>query len=288
MRICLFCNETAGEGVSAASLAELITGAGHRVERVVDDIEELRRGLNSSIDCVVAAGGDGTVAKVGRVLAGADIPMAILPLGTANNIAASLAINGTSAELVAKWSDRRIVHIDVGVVHDSSGESVFLEGAGIGLIAAGITIGRAEVAPDESSDEQLTHARALYLQQARSVQPQLCTISIDGTELQDRYLLVEILNTPAVGPGIRLSSDVNAADGLLSVVVAGEGEREGVVNYLQARLNGHPKDAGLTAIRAERVELSGARELHVDDQVRDIGGGRIVISIRPAHLAVLA
>lgn len=48
-----------------------------------------------STDVIVAAGGDGTVSTAARAVAGRDIPVAILPLGTANNIARSLGIEGS-------------------------------------------------------------------------------------------------------------------------------------------------------------------------------------------------
>ena len=79
----------------------------------------------------MAAGGDGTVARAGRALAGRDMSLAILPLGTANNIASSLGISGTPAEAIAAWRHQRVVRIDVGVIqHD--GESRFLESVGAG------------------------------------------------------------------------------------------------------------------------------------------------------------
>ena len=59
--------------------------------------------LESHADLVVAAGGDGTVATAARVLAGRKIPLAILPLGTANNIARSLNSDGPLDTLVASW-----------------------------------------------------------------------------------------------------------------------------------------------------------------------------------------
>jgi diacylglycerol kinase (ATP) len=288
MRICLYWNETAGEGVSADSVTQLITRAGHTVARVVDDVAQLPHHLDSAIDCVAAAGGDGTVAKVGRTLAGGDIPLAILPMGTANNIAASLSIEGTPEQLIDRWAAHRIVKIDVGVIRESGTESYFLESVGTGLIAAGIGLGRAHIPEDADPESQLSQARRLYEDHARTLPAQPLGVTFDGHSMAGDYLLVEVLNTPSIGPGIRLSADVNAADGCLSLVTAGESDRGALAAYLHKKLNGKPANAGLTGIRTDCVELTGATEIHVDDQLCRVAGRSIAIFIKPAFLSILA
>src|SRR5688572_3602256 len=113
MRVCLFWNQTAGGGASLDEIKTAIRRAGHHVESVVSRPDELSNDHLRGIDCVVAAGGDGTVARAGRVLAGGEVPMAILPLGTANNIATSLDVNGLADEVSARWSRQHVVNIDV-------------------------------------------------------------------------------------------------------------------------------------------------------------------------------
>ena len=60
--------------------------------------KDFKAALGENWDLVLVAGGDGTVAKVARCLVDRDIahriPIAILPVGTANNIARSLGIEG--------------------------------------------------------------------------------------------------------------------------------------------------------------------------------------------------
>src|SRR5688572_22083061 len=57
------------------------------------ELGPLRRGRASSeVDLVIAAGGDGTVSLVAGVLAGTEVPLGILPLGTSNSIAGGLGI----------------------------------------------------------------------------------------------------------------------------------------------------------------------------------------------------
>src|SRR5687768_2776049 len=47
----------------------------------------IRRAIVGGVDAVVAAGGDGTVSAVASTLAGGQIPLGVLPLGTMNHFA---------------------------------------------------------------------------------------------------------------------------------------------------------------------------------------------------------
>jgi diacylglycerol kinase (ATP) len=285
MRIRLFWNQSAGGGVSADSLTRLIVEAGHTVERVISDPKQLRDDLHG-VDCVAAAGGDGTVARAGRMLAGGNIPLAILPMGTANNIASSLAIEGTAEELIAKWADHRIVRIDAGVVSHGDADEPFLESVGTGLFVAGIAEGSATLSKDDP-ETHLDEARQMYVDAVAALRPHRLDLTIDGEELGGDYLLIEVLNTPSIGPGLRLSKEVSAADGLLSVVAARPQDRDQLAEYMRARLAGDPADAGLQSWPGKRVELRGVTGYHVDDRLRNTDG-RLIVEIRPAHLAVLA
>lgn len=287
MRICLFWNESAGEGVSLDELTTLIVRAGHTIEHVVQRVEDLPGNCEAGVDCVVAAGGDGTVARVGRALAGGDLPLVPLPTGTANNIATSLGIEGPPDVVIAGWKDQPIRRIDIGVARDSHGETIFLESVGTGLVAHGIAVGDGAVPKRKAPAEQLAHARQMYLEAISHLQPRHYGITIDGAAIDGEYLLVEVLNMPAIGPAIRLAADVNAGDGALSVVVARESDREALASYVSSWLTAEPRAAGLKSWRGQRVELKGLQEFHVDDDVRPAGSGDLSISIKPAYLPVL-
>src|SRR6476646_1552480 len=136
MRITLMLNPDAGNGETpAAELRRIIEAAGHDVQ--------VRRARKSSMadelldpgDLVAVAGGDGTVGRVMKALAGGPVPMAILPTGTANNIATSLGILGDPAAIVASWSRHDIRRVDVGLARGPWGETRFVESVGLGLLA---------------------------------------------------------------------------------------------------------------------------------------------------------
>ncbi len=64
--------------------------------------------MNEKVDFIVAAGGDGTIRKITKELLDRKLsektwPIALLPLGTANNIAQTLEINGTSEDIIHSW-----------------------------------------------------------------------------------------------------------------------------------------------------------------------------------------
>lgn len=82
-------------------------------------------------DVVVAAGGDGTINEVVNGLAGGPLPLALLPLGTANVLAAEIGLEEHPDEVV-----RAILHGPAVPIHlgDANGRRFTLM-AGIGLDA---------------------------------------------------------------------------------------------------------------------------------------------------------
>ncbi|MBB4266633.1 diacylglycerol/lipid kinase family protein [Roseospira visakhapatnamensis] len=79
---------------------------------------------------VVVVGGDGTIATVAGELAGTDVPMAVLPLGTANLLARDLTMPEDPTEAVAALADGVVGRIDVGWLNGR----VFLNNVVLGLM----------------------------------------------------------------------------------------------------------------------------------------------------------
>lgn len=290
MRICLYWNPTAGNRVPLDDIKTAITDAGHEVAQVLEDEEDPATAFQMGVEAVAAAGGDGTVARVARALAGSNLPVVILPLGTANNIATSLGITGDPLATVGEWASQKVVRIDVGVVTDEHGERLFGEGVGTGLLPKGIKKGQNDPtlrAAEDASDE-LTKARGVFLDAVADLRSQRTGMCIDGETAEGDYLFVEILNIASVGPRLRLSAETAPADGLLSVVIAGEDDRQAIESHLRRPWNDVDDHAWLKSWRARRVEVSGWHEYHVDDEVRSSESGRLEIAIRPAALAVFA
>jgi diacylglycerol kinase (ATP) len=138
VRVTLIHNPGAGEQGEhdREKLMKLLRRAGHKPryqsvkEKGWDRVLDRRAGL------VVVAGGDGTVAGVTRRMVGRDVPVAVLPSGTANNIARTLGLlKQPFEELVKGWRDAKRVRLDVGIVSGPWGQRYFVEGLGAGLFA---------------------------------------------------------------------------------------------------------------------------------------------------------
>jgi diacylglycerol kinase (ATP) len=85
-------------------------------------------------DLVVVGGGDGTVACAAGRVAGTNIMMGVLPLGTANDFARTLEIPNDLAAACAAIADGKVVDIDLG---RADGQP-FLNLASVGL-SVGVT-----------------------------------------------------------------------------------------------------------------------------------------------------
>jgi diacylglycerol kinase family enzyme len=110
------------------ALAAAIAGAGIPV-RVLWEAGERARLLGdaralSGVRCVVAAGGDGTVAGVVNELA-ADVPLAVLALGNENLIARALGLPGDPLALARAIVAGRTRRLDLGRATTSAGSRRF-------------------------------------------------------------------------------------------------------------------------------------------------------------------
>ena len=190
-------------------------------------------------------------------LAGRGIPLAILPIGTANNIAKSLGIIGSVDELIASWRSGNRRRLAVGTVATPYGIMRFVESVGVGAFTELVTRGGQEVDENTASLTGHTIDRALLLLQ-RIVEervPSSRRVEIDGVDLSGEYLLVEAMNTRLVGPNVPLAPGADYGDDQLDVVTVTQAERRVLTEYLEARLAGGADPPLLTVRRGKRVTM---------------------------------
>lgn len=238
----------------------------HPVYKATSNQTELNQVL-SEIEggLIVAAGGDGTVRAVATRLVGKkDISLAILPLGTANNITRALNVYRSPAEIIQGLKNPLKAHFDIGYVRAPWGEDYFLEGAGFGMFADIL----ASYDPNLGKSVLRSIQAALEtLGEFKSYTPR---ISIDGKDISDEYLLFEILNTTAIGPRLKFAPKADPGDGLLDVVRIHSDNQESFLNYATGLLTGELEAYdGVEVARASRIEIDWTGfAFHIDGEVR--------------------
>lgn len=270
MKVSLVYNPTAGSGQEAGALVDLLTAAGHDVvhRSSKDDWQDL---LQDPGDLMVAAGGDGTVRKILLAAAEHGVPFAILPTGTANNIAKTIGIMGDAAELVDSWSrstaDQR--RFDIGEAIAPWGRQPFVESVGGGAFAE--LVGRGEDIRAEASllGRETDRAIQLLADIVRKTPARPWQIAADGMDLSGDYLAVEVLNTRFVGPNVPIAPVADPTDGRFDAVLFSEADREVLLEYLDQRLRlASGALPALNIVQARRVELVSPAGIrwHVDDE----------------------
>ncbi|NUM53785.1 MAG: diacylglycerol kinase family lipid kinase [Candidatus Hydrogenedentes bacterium] len=141
MRIRIIANPISGGGRGPQTAATLSAALGAlgvpsetRVTERAGDAGAWAR--EPGADCVVSVGGDGTLNEVANALAGSGVPIATLPLGTANVVASELRTPTSAGALAQLIAGKSVRAIDTGRI----GDRIFLLGAGAGLDAAIVEI----------------------------------------------------------------------------------------------------------------------------------------------------
>ncbi len=119
--------------------------AGIEAEALVSDgpggaTAHARQAVSRGCDAVIACGGDGTVHEILQTLAGTEVALGVVPLGTANALAADLGLIGPPASAARKLISAIPTRVPVGRIYfrDRDGKDAsryFLVAAGIGADA---------------------------------------------------------------------------------------------------------------------------------------------------------
>jgi diacylglycerol kinase (ATP) len=220
---------------------------------------------------VAIAGGDGTVSKVARRLIGNPTPLAILPLGTANNVACTLGISGrTLKDLISGWKSARCVHFDAGVAKGPWGSKHFIEGFGLGLFAETMfqidASNEKQLAHADDPEEEINSVLKILKGRLRDFRANELNVRLDGEELSGRYVLLEALNVRFIGPNLNFAPEADTKDGLLDVITVPHGERAELSRYLSGRIDGTQSLLKLPRRRGSHLQIEWeSSPVHIDD-----------------------
>ncbi len=173
-----------------------------------------RDAIKQKVDCVAVYGGDGTVMEVAQELFQKDMPMAIIPGGTANVVAKELGIpvDTRSALALLKGRAKQIKEIDMGLCN----KKPFVIRLNAGIMADMIKKTESNV---KESIGQLAYA-VTALKELGMTKIVTYDMVIDGKKKKTKGFALVVANSGNVGiSDISLLPSVDISDGFLDVIV---------------------------------------------------------------------
>ena len=229
MRTLLLHNPTAGAAhPNADKLMGWLYAAGFWPHYQSSKDEDYREALVEDWNLVVVAGGDGTVARVARSLRDRTTPIAILPIGTANNIARALGITGDVDAMIDRLGTAQ-ARRNVGLAEGPWGKRRFLEAVGFGAIAKAIS----HSGPKPPKPLRINSGREELQKFVCEAEAECFEFSVDGEQFAGDFLLLEILNLNLTGPALPILFAAQPDDGMLEIVFLLESERTQMSAWLK-------------------------------------------------------
>jgi diacylglycerol kinase family enzyme len=274
-KIELLHNPTAGaEEHEAAHLKELLNAAGYKVYYGSSKKKVLKK-IAVDSRYIVVAGGDGTVRKAVMAMLDKKIkykrPIAILPLGTANNIASSLKIEENLRLNVDAWRKEKLQKLDVGLVKAKKDEEYFIESFGFGLFPALVKwMDEQTKTAAEDPEDEVRQAHNALLHLSKHYQAFEATLVNDGKEISGNFLMLELLNISRIGPKLEIAKNANPGDGKLELILVKESQRPQLIKYFEDIVSGKRPIFPIKPIQVSILKLSlSCKDLHVDDELKE-------------------
>jgi len=231
----------------------------------------------------VPAGGDGTVSDVAEALIGTDVPLGIIPVGTANVFAHELGIpldlEGACALLGSQDSTTSVDAMKVG-------DQYFVLQIGIGIDSLMIR--------DTDRQSKRRFGRAAYLWTAFTrligYQPVRFTIVADGRRIRPRASQVLIANGGVLGvPPFRWGPNIRPDDGKVDVCIV---SARTALDYLgliwHTIWDQQRRDRNVRYLTATRsIAISADQPLPIQADGEIIGETPLQIEIVPDALKVI-
>lgn len=260
-RALLIINSKSKNGASDISRAvDILSEAGIALTaKAVSDAEELRRLIiqhRNEVDFVVVGGGDGTINAAAPAMMQTGLPMGILPMGTANDLARTLNIPFDVEEAAKVIAVGRQHRIDLGVVNGR----YFFNIANIGL--------GAQVKNNVSYEMKqhwgvLSYVRGL-VKAIKSYRPFHAKITCDGHVHRVASIQIAVGNGRHYGGGMTVSEAARIDDGTCYLYSVKPSSLWSIVKSAFAFRSGqfkrhHPVDLD----RGSQIEIKTSRRLPV-------------------------
>ena len=231
------------------------------------------------VDVVAAAGGDGTVNEVVNGLDGYDVPLGIIPLGTANDFARQVGIPSDPDHAMDVILQRKPRRFDTAALNgrrflnDSTG--------GVGAEATAET-------PASAKEALGSMAYAISgVRKLADFRPYRAKFSGDDFVFDGEFLMFAVGLTRFTGGGTMMTPKASATDGLLDLcIVEAMNRREFAATALKVKRGEHVGSPGIVYRQLRAVTVDSEEPLSVNVDGEGSQGSRFTYRARTRDLWV--
>lgn len=273
-----------------ARAVEALRGAGHEVVEVVaGSMEQARAACGAlvadGLDVLVVTGGDGVVSMATDLCAGTSTAVGILPAGTGNDCARSLAVplRPRDAVDVLLAAHRRTVD----TLHVVELDRHVLSSVPAALDAR--ISDRANNWPRGLGPAAYTLSALIEIALLRRQPPLRYRLTVDGRTEELEALVVVPVNLRFFGGGLPIVPDADPADGLLDLVVIRPVGPTDALRVLQGVRRGrHTEHPAVSITRAREVWIEGPPDIVAQGDGEPLAPLPLTVQVRPSSLQVVA
>jgi diacylglycerol kinase (ATP) len=216
----------------------------------IDDIAAEVAALPSST-MLVACGGDGTVHLAVNAVAGTGRPLAIVPLGTGNDVARHFGLRPTSANDV--WN-APTTQVDLGHIQCADGTKRYFAG----VASCGFDAQVNERANRYRGPQGTAKYLAALVAELRALGTMQTHIRDDHGSRHEHVTLVAVGNTRSYGGGMRVCPTADACDGAFDITLVAPVTRRTLLRVLPRVFTGtHVHHPAVTTSQTSFVEIGG-------------------------------
>ena len=282
--IALIVHGARAERADVRHLISWVRDKGHLVEPLItyepgDGTRLAADAARRGVDVVAAAGGDGTVNEVVNGLDGYDVPLGVIPVGTANDFARQVGIPADADHAMDVILQRKPRRLDTASLNGRRFLNVST--AGVGAQATAET-------PAEVKESLGPIAYAISgMRKFADLRAQHARFAGDGFSYEGEFLMFAVGVTRSSGGGTMVTPMASATDGLLDLCIVERMSRGDFARMaLLVKRGEHIGQDGVQYVQLKSVAIE-AREpiaVNVDGEVSD--AKRLVYRARARDLWV--
>jgi diacylglycerol kinase (ATP) len=270
-------------GEEGGAALDALRGSGMDVVQIepasVDGIGAAIRAHRSKVDIVILGGGDGTMNAAAEALLETQLPFAVIPLGTANDLARVLGIPTDPVAAAHVAAEGRRIRIDLGRANDR----LFFNIATIGLSA------RLARAIDRQTKRRFgVLAYALTAARIGLGTPFHASINSDRGSLELDAIQIAVGNGRYHGGGIVVHEAAAIDDGLLHLYALAPQSVPALLVKLPWLLRGrHDVTAGVETLTATSIDLATRQPLPINTDGEITTATPVRFSVIPEAIEVV-